>query len=292
MVREMLIEIKQALPGFNRFIGSWVCQDDLNILIDVGPASTADHLLQSLRSAGLDRVDYVLLTHIHLDHAGGLAGVLEKYPMAKVICHEKALRFLVEPSRLWAGSLEVLGKVAEAYGEPKPVPGANLIAHTQCPLKELKVIETPGHAIHHLSFVYNNRLFVGEAGGTFCLVNGEEYLRPATPPRFFLPVSLASIDRLLALENHRLCYGHFGAAEDSHRLLHRAREQLLGWKDIIHDEFRKGKEELINRCVDALLEKDPDLKAFRLMDQETQARERFFIGNSVKGFIGFLEESV
>ena len=289
-VDEKLIEIKQDNPGFNGFFASWLCQDDLKILIDAGPASTAGRLIDSLDSMGLARVDYILLTHIHIDHAGGLADLLGKFPMARVICHEKALKYLGDPSRLWAGSLKVLGKIAEMYGPPKPVPMERLIPHTECEVKDLLIIETPGHAPHHLSFCYRNRLFAGEAGGNYFVVNQREYLRPATPPRFFLDACLKRIDRLLALENQPICYAHFGRAGSSHRLLQVFRDQLMRWKEMIYEEILKGNEDLIKRCMDTLFEKDPNLAAFNQMAVDTRERERIFMANAIKGFVGFFQE--
>jgi len=291
-MRELLIEIKQDMPGFNPFFGSWVCRDDLNLLIDVGPANTANRLIDSLVSIGLDRVDYILLTHIHIDHGGALADLLDYYPMAKAICHEKGIKHLVDPSNLWAGSLSVLGDLARSYGPPKPVAKERLIPHTECNLKDLMVIETPGHALHHLSYSYKDRLFVGEAAGNYLTVNGLDYLRPATPPRFFLDLFLKSIDRLLVLEDQPICYAHFGEASNSHRMLNIFRDQLILWEAIIGEMVRRGgnKEDIIRSCVELLLEKDPNLAAFSIMDPDIQAREKVFMTNGVRGFVEFLKE--
>ncbi len=291
-MRELLIEIKQDMPGFNPFFGAWMCQDDLNFLVDVGPANTANRLIDSLVSLDLDRVDYVLLTHIHIDHGGALAELLDYYPMAKAICHEKGIKHLVEPSNLWAGSLSVLGDLAKSYGTPKPVAKERLIPHTECNLKDLMVIETPGHALHHLSYSYKDRLFVGEAGGNYLIVNGLEYLRPATPPKFFLDLFLKSIDRLLALEDQPIRYAHFGEATHSHQMLNMSRDQLIRWEAIIGELVGEGGDdkEIIRSCVDLLLEKDPNLAAFGIMDLNIQSRERFFMANGVRGFVEFLKE--
>ena len=291
-MEEKLIEITQDLPGFDQFIGSWLCRKELTLLVDVGPANTAGRLLESLAELDVDKIDYILLSHIHIDHAGALADVLERYPMAQAVCHEKGISNLADPARLWAGSLDVLGEVAELYGEPKAVPAERLVPHTSCPADGVAVIETPGHAAHHLSFTYDGRLFSGEAAGNFFIVNGKEYLRPATPPRFFLPVFLESVDRLLSLDDQPICYAHFGRAPSSHRMLKRFRSQVLAWEEWIRQEFIPGKQETEERCVDALLAKDPNLAAFEEMDPATRARERNFIANAVRGFVGyFLEES-
>ena len=280
------------MPGFNPFFGSWVCRDDLNFLVDVGPANTANRLIDSLVSLGLDWVDYILLTHIHIDHGGALADLLDYYPMAKAICHEKGIKHLMEPSNLWAGSLSVLGDLARSYGAPKPVAKERLIPHIECNLKDLMVIETPGHAVHHLSYTYKDRLFVGEAAGNYLTVNGLEYLRPATPPRFFLDTFLKSIDRLLALGDQPIRYAHFGESPNSHRMLHMFRDQLIRWEAIVGELVRKGgnNEDIIKSCIDQLLEKDPNLAAFSVMTPHIQARERFFMANGVRGFVEFFNE--
>ena len=289
-MREILVEIKQNMPGFDHFFGSWICQDDVNIVVDVGPANTAIQLVEYLNSIGLDRVDYVLLTHLHIDHCGGLAELLDHYPMARVICHGNGLKYLSDPSKLWMGSLAVLGEIAEAYGPPKPVAEERLIPHTAGDLQDLEVIETPGHAAHHLSFCYRNRLFVGEAGGNYLVVEGTEYLRPATPPRFFFDACVKSVDKLLSMEDQTICYAHFDRAESSHRLLRSFRDQLILWKRRIHEQMLKGNKDLIKRCVDTLLEQDPNLRAFEKLDPDTQKREEFFMTNGIKGFVGFLQE--
>ena len=180
------VELDQKMNGFNGFIGSWVCKGNLNIVIDVGPRFSVHNLVETLKAKGMKRIDLVLLTHIHLDHAGGLKEFLDCFPMAKAICHSKGVRHLIDPARLWEGSLKVLGETAEAYGKIKPVHNDRLISHEDAKIDNLEIIETPGHAPHHLSFYYCGNLFSGEAAGNYIKIKDMEYLRPATPPRFFL----------------------------------------------------------------------------------------------------------
>jgi len=291
---DRLIEIKQDTPGFNPFFGTWVCQDDLTLLVDVGPSNSADRLIRSLSQLPLKRLDYILLTHIHIDHAGALAQVLKQYPTARVVCHAGAIQHVVDPTRLWHGSLEVLGDVARAYGPPMPVPLEKLIPHTEIDLKDLEVIETPGHALHHLSYVYKGRLYAGEAAGNYLKFEGFDYLRPATPPRFFLDVCLKSLDVLSALKDQPIRYAHFGDAASSHEMLDRIRDQLLLWAAVIGESVRQGgsTEEMIRRSLDLLLDTDRNLAAFRNMDPDVQARERIFMTNGVMGFVEYFKTDV
>jgi glyoxylase-like metal-dependent hydrolase (beta-lactamase superfamily II) len=293
-MREIFLPIKQDIPGFNPFFGSWVCQGELNIMVDVGPANTAGCLVDSLTAMGLERLDYVLLTHIHIDHGGALAGVLARYPEARVICHNKGIPHLVDPTKLYEGSLKVLGDLARTYGPPSPLAEDRLVPHTECRVDGLDVIETPGHALHHLSFTYQKRLYAGEAAGNYFIIGKREYLRPATPPRFFLDVFLKSVDRLLALEDQPIRYAHVEGAESAHRLLRKFREQLIFWESVIGESVTLGgrKSDIIKYCVDRLLKEDPRLAAFEMMDSDTQERERTFMANAVNGFVGFFEEKL
>ncbi len=291
-MQETFLPIRQEMPGFNPFFGSWLCRGDLNIIIDVGPANASRRLIGALEACGLKRLDYVLLTHIHIDHGGALSEVLARYPDAKVICHEKGLPHLKDPSKLYQGSLKVLGDLAKTYGPPGPVAQERLIPHTACRVEGLGIIETPGHAIHHLSFTYHKRLYAGEAAGNFFRIGNREYLRPATPPRFFLDVFMKSVDRLLALDDQPIRYAHVESADNAHRLLGLFKDQLLLWKNVIGETVAGDGQEkdIIPICIERLLEEDPSLAAFEDMDENTRKRERIFMANSVKGFVEFFKE--
>ena len=287
----LLIELRQDRPGFDRFIGSWLCPYDKTVVIDVGPSRSVTKLIESLSVLGIREVDFVLLTHIHMDHAGGLAEFLDHFPMARAVCHSKAISHLVDPSKLWLGSQKTLGDLAEAYGPIRPVKKERLIPHTEARMEGIDIIETPGHAPHHLSFIIQENLFAGEAGGIYLAVKDWEYLRPATPPVFFLKEFLGSIDRLLTAKDLPICYAHFGKANSSHRMLKRERAQLLLWETVLREEITKGDHRLMERGMARLLAEDPELKAFEAMSSADQDREKFFIGNSIKGYLGFLQEN-
>ena len=183
--RLTLLELKQENAGFDGFLSSWIYRGSLSFVVDVGPASSASQLVDYLRGVGM-KPDAVLLTHLHIDHAGGLGILLGAFPEAVVVCHERAVRHLTAPGPLWEGSRKALGEVALMYGEPSPVPAEKLIPHTRADLPGIKVIDAPGHAAHHLCFRCGGLLFAGEAGGVHLPEESPDYMRPSTPPRFFL----------------------------------------------------------------------------------------------------------
>lgn len=283
-----LITIEQEKPGFGRFIGSWVLRNGPCAVVDVGPSRSLPNLVRSLFGMGIERVDLVLLTHIHIDHAGGLAEFFRAFPMARAVCHSQAIGHLVDPAKLWHGSRKALGELISLYGPINPVKREWLIPHDQARLQGLRVIATPGHAAHHLSFVYEKRLFVGEAGGVYLQVGTSEYLRPATPALFFLKECVESLDRLLEEGDLPIYYSHFGWAESSRRMLERARKQLFAWERIIGNTVAKEKGDVVEKSIERLLDEDPELRAFPDLSPADQDRERFFMAKSIEGYLGYL----
>jgi len=283
------IELPQKIPGWEKFIRAWVIQGDPTIVVDVGPKASIDSLIAQLHEKGIHKVDYVWLTHIHIDHAGGLAPFLERFPTAKVIAPAKGVPHLIDPTRLWEGSLATLGEKAIAYGPIDPVPAERLIPHDAWSLNGLTILETPGHAPYHLSFSYHDFLFCGESSGIFVSFGEKIYLRPPTPPRFFFEITLNSVDRMLALPDQTIYFGHAGSYSSSQKMLGLYREQLFRWKDCIIEVLKSGPADVVERATEDLLEKDPLLTCFHQMDTLSQQRERFFMANSIAGFVGYLK---
>ena len=261
-----LIDLDQPLIGQRCFISCWLSrQPELCFIVDPGPPATAAALIDHLRALGVEQLDLILLTHVHLDHAGATAAVLEAFPTARVVAHVRGRPHLLAPRRLWEGSQRVLGATATVYGEPVAVPEAALASFDDHARHGIRSIQTPGHASHHLAFLHEGTLYAGEAAGTFAalpprktdgaepadtvpdqprvgisstrlaartVVSEDVYLRPATPPRFILEVALASLGRLIALDPapRRIAFAHHGAfVGDAVQLLKDARDQLLVW---------------------------------------------------------------
>ncbi|HHV79767.1 MAG TPA: MBL fold metallo-hydrolase [Firmicutes bacterium] len=285
------LDLFLPVPGFKPFITPWLirehCGQNRCLLVDPGPSSSISQLVQKLHSLGVFKIDYVLLTHIHIDHAGGLANLLQEYPEARVLAHPKARGHLLDPSKLWAGSLKTLGQLAETYGEILPVREETLLPEGIAP-EGFQIIATPGHAPHHQCYVYNygagKLLFAGEAGGIY-LQGQPTYLRPATPPKFLFDVTMASLNTLIGLEASVVCYGHIGFSSHPNSLLRLHREQLFLWRDVVNTEAREGHELSAHHLTETLLSTDPLLGAFRVFDNDVRKREEYFLQNSINGFL-------
>jgi glyoxylase-like metal-dependent hydrolase (beta-lactamase superfamily II) len=195
--------------------------------IDTGTNHAVPRLLDALASLGLarDAVDYVIATHVHLDHAGGAGALLQHLPGARLVVHKLGARHLVDPSRLMDSARAVYGddEVARSYGELVAVPVGRVIeSHDGLALdlggRLLQCFDTPGHARHH-HCIWDERSRGFFTGDTFGVAYPEftsergMWLIPATPPTQFDPVALrASVLRLLAFNPERVYLTHYGEA--------------------------------------------------------------------------------
>ncbi len=217
-----LIDVAPPIPGFESFIGIYVLEAGKTALVDVGPSASVENLLSGLRELNVNPADisYIFVTHIHIDHVGGIGKAIKQMPNARVIVHERGAPHLVDPTRLWEGSQQVLGEVALKYQPIEPVSEDRLITAEIGMLvdlgeTEIEVMDTPGHAPHHLNYIdrKEGRVFVGEAAGVY--IGEVDSIRPTAPPPFSLEQALTSLDKLIRLSPKSICYAHFGSATDA-----------------------------------------------------------------------------
>jgi glyoxylase-like metal-dependent hydrolase (beta-lactamase superfamily II) len=285
-----LITLPPPMPGFDDFIGCWLYRGKKSFIIDPGPTVTSEALAGALKRLKINHLDYILLTHIHIDHAGGVGTFAAHFPDSPIICHKAGIPHLVDPSRLWEGSVKTLGEKAKAYGLIKPVSANRFIPADQFMSDMVTPVFTPGHSPHHVSYLTKEYMFAGEAGGVFLSVNSSyEYLRPATPPKFFLEISTESIDTLIEKNPVNICYAHHGIKGNAVNMLNKHLNQLLRWKKIIGKEIENSKGDFLTSCFNRLLKEDPLLAGFSHMAPSVQKREQGFIINSIKGYEGYLE---
>jgi glyoxylase-like metal-dependent hydrolase (beta-lactamase superfamily II) len=273
-----------ALEGFRQFISSWVYRGDgWTVLVDPGPLSTIPHLRGQLQKLGVTRLDYILLTHIHIDHAGGTGALLGHFPDATVICHPEGIRHLVAPEKLWQGSRTVLGQLAEVYGEITAVPQERIRFEETIGRTGIRSFLTPGHAQHHCSYLLEDLLFAGEVAGVRCALPDGIFMRPATPPRFMLDIALDSLDRMIALAPRWMVFAHYGLVENALDHLRIARSQLLLWVRGTAAVAGIAEGEREEALVAWLLERDEHYRTVDRLPADIRVRERYFLGNTLRG---------
>jgi glyoxylase-like metal-dependent hydrolase (beta-lactamase superfamily II) len=210
-----------------------VVENGRGAFIDCGTNFAVPRMLAALDEAGISaaEVDWLILTHVHLDHAGGAGELIARLPNAKLVVHPRGARHMIDPSVLWAGASAVYGEAVmeQTYGRLRPIPADRVIEAPDGHVVELagrplRCIDTPGHARHHLT-VYDERAnacFTGDVFGLsyrdFDTANGPFILPTTSPVQFDPPALHASIERLLALQPDAMYLTHYGRVEDVERL--------------------------------------------------------------------------
>jgi len=280
--------------GIRKFIASYILRGEKTAIIECGPTSSTENLLEGLEKLGVEReeISYVMVSHIHLDHGGGAGALLKHLPNARLIVHPRGLPHLANPQKLWSQSRQVLGKIAEIYGKPFPVPSERMI-----PAKDgmninlgnginIRIIETLGHASHHVSY-YDPKgeiVFPGDAAGIY--VKDLDIILPTTPPLLVLDKTLESIEKLAGLNPKMLCYTHFGPASDAVNKLRAYASQLRLWASVIRECLKKNE--------------DSETMKKRIIEKDSAARlAAKYFGNhpimsdmftrDIQGFIAYFE---
>jgi glyoxylase-like metal-dependent hydrolase (beta-lactamase superfamily II) len=275
--------------GFENFISSYLVYGKKKALVDVGPQVTIPGLLAALAAAEVSpgEIDYIILTHIHMDHAGGIGLAVKEMKNAQVLAHRRAYNHLVDPANLWQASQATLGNLALKYGKIDPVP-ADRIMLAEDGIKldlgngfNLEIYQTPGHAAHHIA-VFDRKddvLLAGDAAG----IEMNCFLRPGAPPPFRLRDYLDSLDRMIALQPRKIGYAHFGCYDDAVARLQAVREQTLLWYKIAQIGVKENRTpEDIFRLI--LMEDDHKDK-LEAMEKGVFQREYPLILNTVRGLM-------
>lgn len=235
--------VDNDLFGIPHALSTYIVDAPRPALVDAGGANTVDRILEAATALDIAREDiaYVLVTHLHLDHAGGAGHLAEVCPDAEVVVHERGVEYLTDAERLdhLKRSVSRAAGAEDPYGDPALVPTERVLAvsggeSVDLGDRTLEVIDAPGHAPHHY-------VCFDEADGTLYAADAVgEYYRdraiPSTPPPSFdLEANLATIDRLRPLEPARILYGHFGVGQGGTRLLAQYADELPAWVERIND---------------------------------------------------------
>jgi glyoxylase-like metal-dependent hydrolase (beta-lactamase superfamily II) len=262
--------------------------------VDTGTTHSLPTLLATLESKGIGRgdVDWVLTTHVHLDHAGGAGALMQELPNARCAVHPRGARHLVDPSQLIAGSRKVFGenRYDRIYGEIAPIEASRVFivedgAKITLGGRELELIHTPGHALHHYCIVdeANALIFSGDTFGLSYRdfdVDGRAFIFPTTTPVHFDPEALCrSVDRLMSYQPRSIFLTHYAEVTELERLAREMKERVLAFADLgarhrdapdRADKLRRGMFAMISAWLDAHGYPRDEGERHRLLDDDVE----------------------
>ncbi|UCD08378.1 MAG: MBL fold metallo-hydrolase [Dehalococcoidales bacterium] len=263
-VAENIYMIDNRLFSIPKWGSVYLLDETEKAIVESGPTTSVDAVLEGLAQLGREPEDisYLIVTHIHLDHAGGAGSLMKLLPNARLVVHHRGARHMVDPSRLVAGAVSARGKdVSEMHGEVIPVDNDRLLpvsegdfltlSHSQI----LTFLDTPGHAPHELCIheTRNDGVFTGDALALY-IPDYDIVLPYHPPPQFNLKMCLETLDRLEYLSPDKIYYSHFGVSDNTRENIARARKMLLEWDDIVREAIKNDvltevKTKLIDRAV-------------------------------------------
>jgi glyoxylase-like metal-dependent hydrolase (beta-lactamase superfamily II) len=276
-----VFQIDTRMAGYDGITAGYLIRADRPCLVETGTAPSAPLVRDALATLGIGprELATIVVTHIHLDHAGGTGDLAAMFPAAEVVVHELGARHLADPSRLMASARMVYGdQLDELFGVLAPTPADRIKAVGQAGVidlgggRRLDSHYSPGHAKHHVGLVdsVSGDLYVGDAAGIYIPDTGD--LRPATPPPDFnLEVALASLRAFAALRPERLLFSHFGPVSAVAETLERSAEEIRVWVEETRQARGAGMdldhaaamvaERTRSRCAVLAADYDPDVSA-------------------------------
>ncbi len=288
-----MVDLKTG--DFENLICSYIIKSEKIFLIESGPTSSIPKLLAGLKELKINFTDvqYVAITHVHLDHGGGAGTLLKSLPNAKIIVHPRGLPHLADPERLWPSSKAVLGFISEVFGKPEPVPIERLIPMTEDSFDlgyggKLIITETVGHASHNLSFYesFNGGIFPGDAAGTY--LPKFHVIVPTTPPPFHLETALASLDKLISLKPTSLYLSHFGEVPNAVQRLKDYKIQLQLWAGIAEDGVNKNQS--LEQIRDRIIQEDKVMTKTIDFIKRHRIYSKTILENCILGFIEYANQ--
>lgn len=266
LIADGVHEIDTLLGGWERVTSGYLVDGDETVLVETGSQSSVPALLAALDDLGIGAEDlaHVVVTHIHLDHAGGVGDVARAFPKATIHVHEKGARHLVDPAKLVDSAAMVYGDLLDSlYGRLTPTEAARVHVLEDgeelrvAPDRVLTTVDSPGHAKHHLA-LHDSRsglLFVGDAVGVRLPDAG--ILRPATPPPDFdLDQALTSIGKFAERRPTGIALAHYGLVPEAEAVLDEATEILTRWAEVAEAAWQEGRD--IAEALDAAFGADLD----------------------------------
>lgn len=236
--------------GHERYTAAYLLNADEPAIVETGPTTSFDHVVAGLDELGIGAGDlaHVIVTHIHLDHAGGVGRIAERYPKAAIWVHERGARHLADPSRLVASAERIYGPdlLASRFGDVDPVAPQRVRAVDGGAVidlggRTLDVLATPGHAKHHMSLgdSATGAVFTGDALGIH--PPDAPVLRPATPPPDYdLELAVSSIRAIRErARGSKVLFSHFGPVDEVDRICELAERRFRSWTEAVGRELER-----------------------------------------------------
>jgi len=301
-----VFQIDTRMAGYDGITAGYLIRGDRPCLVETGTAPSAPVIRDALAGLGIGPGDLatVVVTHIHLDHAGGAGDIAAMFPAAQIVVHQRGARHLADPSRLMASARMVYGDALERlFGVLAPVPADRIVALDDVGTvdlgggRRLDSHYSPGHAKHHVGLVDSETgdLYVGDAAGVYLPDTGD--VRPATPPPDFdLETALASVRRFAALRPSRLLFSHYGPVDRVDEILDRSAEEITVWVE----ETRRARRLLgpgldLDHAVAMVRDRTMDRYAAASPDADPALAEQFermsSAAGNVEGIMAWLDKT-
>ncbi|MEZ5186899.1 MAG: MBL fold metallo-hydrolase [Candidatus Nanopelagicales bacterium] len=231
------------MGGYESITSSYLIRTSRPCLVETGTARSAPVVIEQLAGLGIGPEDLatIVVTHIHLDHAGGVGDLAAAFPNAQVVVQERGARHLADPSRLVASAHRVFGaSMDRLFGDLRPTAAQRIVAIGEVGTvdlgdgRSLAAFHNPGHASHHIGLVDSatGDLYTGDAAGVY--VPETKDVRPATPPPDFdLDLTLSSLTAMRAVAPTRLLFSHFGPVTEIDETLDASVDELHSWVDTV-----------------------------------------------------------
>jgi glyoxylase-like metal-dependent hydrolase (beta-lactamase superfamily II) len=286
-----VFQIDTRMAGYEGITAGYLIRGDRPCLVETGTAPSAPVVRDALAALGIGPADLatVVVTHIHLDHAGGAGDIAAMFPAAQIVVHQRGARHLADPSKLMAGARMVYGAALERlFGVLAPVPAGRIVALDDTGTvdlgggRRLDSHYSPGHAKHHVGLVDSDTgdLYVGDAAGVYMPETGD--VRPATPPPDFdMEAALASIRKFAELRPARLMFSHYGPVDQVSETLDRSAEEINVWVEETRRVHAAGLD--LDHAVAMVRDRTLPRYAATSPDAHPALAERFERVSSVRG---------
>ncbi|KPK24753.1 MAG: hypothetical protein AMJ70_00970 [Dehalococcoidia bacterium SG8_51_3] len=297
-VAENVIMIDDALYAIPQWGSVYLINEEKKALVDTGPATSVHKVLDGIARAGVDakEINYVIATHIHLDHAGGAGELLKHLPQAQVIVHYKGARHLINPERLMKSFASTMGeRMVKKTGVMTPIDEERIVPVSGGEIfklggrQSLSILHMPGHAPHQICILEsrNNGVFSGDAIGIS--VAGGKVLMPATPPPTFdLDLSLDSLEKLMGLNADLIYFAHFDATDKVRESIDIAKGKLKTWNTLISQTFNEEGFEAAFKKIRAQLYSE--LEPARESESLYQYLADGIVAMNVTGFLKYFQD--